>query len=151
MAALGGRYMPWLHMGLAWVTFFYNVKVILLEYRAVRQNSQIIERLNTESLSAIKKTAPSKGTDLEEKFPGADAYEWGTHVYALGKFLCFMGGNTWLPYLYIRFIMGYVDLPLLPFIFVSLGFLCGGYYLRWRYQTYRPGKRQLLSAPLGKS
>jgi len=130
------------HGLLAWVTFAYNIKTFWLEFRSVRENAAILRRVNSE---AVKATLENPGLvetslfDSPEAVDGLGGYEWGSHVFALGKFLCFLGWNTYLPYIYMRFIMGMLTLPIWPFLALSGIFFSMGYFLRWKYRKYRPG------------
>jgi hypothetical protein len=146
LSAFGGGIWPYLHAGLAWFTFYYNVKTFRLEYRAIRENSAILENVNREAVTTDP-TLP----DLELRIsvaengtvPAAiDHLEWGTHVFALGKFLCFLGYNVWLPFIYLRFIVGFYQMHLWPFLLTSLFLLLLGYALKWRYRAYRPSESQ---------
>lgn len=133
--------MRWIHLGLAWATFLYNLKAFWVEARCVRDNAAILKRVNQEATTTIVKNPEVGKTipDLAGVIAAAtEAMEWGAHVFALGKFLCFLGWNTWLPFLYLKYIVGYFMMPFWPFLVVSLGLLGGGYYLRWRYQSFRP-------------
>ncbi len=135
-----GSFIRILHLTLAWFTVLYNLRAFWIEFKAVRDNAQILGTVNevaTQVASREPALPPSEvpllGTTLEK-------LEWGTHVYALGKFLCFLGFNAWLPFIYMRFIMGLFQTPLWPFLLASALCLLGGYYLRWRYRGYRPGE-----------
>lgn len=131
----------WLHVGLAWITFLYNLKAFWIEARCVRENAAILKKVNQEATSTLVHH-PEVGKaipDVAGVIPAAtETLEWGAHVFALGKFLCFLGWNTWLPFVYLKYIVGYFTMPVWPFLMVSLGLLAGGYYLRWRYQSFRP-------------
>lgn len=137
-AVSGGRSPAWLHWvhGLvAWLTYFYNLKTFLIEARGVKENASILAQVNRVAAEAIG--ASSQGGEVVV-LGAEEEHEWGTHVFALGKFLCFLGFNVWLPYLYIRFIMAELRTPFLPFLALSLVCLAGGYYLRYQYRGYRP-------------
>jgi len=126
------------HIVAAWFTAFYNWRTFLKEARGVGQNAILIEEVNRAAL--LVKPTLNEAPSGEEVIPGAiENLSWGAHVYALGKFLVFMGYNTWLPYLYFRYIMGLFSTPILPFLLVSALFVGGGYYLRYRYRSFRPG------------
>lgn len=131
----------WAHLILAWGTFLYNLKAFWLEARCVRENAAILARVNLEATNAIL-AHPEEGKAIPDVAgmlsAATETLEWGTHVYALGKFLSFLGWNTWLPFVYLKYIMGYFMMPVWPFLALSLLFLGGGYYLRWRYQSFRP-------------
>lgn len=135
--ALSTKGSDWLfvvHGLMAWITLAYNGKTFWLEYRSVRENAEILKRVNHQA-AHVSEAHP----ELLEEEKGPGGYEWGSHVFALGKFLCFMGWNTYLPYIYMKFIMGMIQLAVWPFVLVSIVFLTGGYFLRWRYKEYRPG------------
>lgn len=126
------------HIAAVWITAVYNWRVLFKEAIGVRANSLLIEEVNRAAL-LVKPLAHSEDTS-NEVLPGAiENLSWGVHVYALGKFLVFLGYNTWLPYLYFRYIMGLLTTPFLPFFAVSAIFFAGGYYLRFRYRRFRPG------------
>jgi len=147
-AILGGSlskvtnsYWASLHGLMAWATLFYNVKTFWLEYRCVGENSEILKKVNLEATRATLQDpslAPVTQFDDPQAVDGLGGYEWGSHVFALGKFLCFLGWNTFLPYIYMRFIMGMITLSVWPFICLSLVFFSLGYFLRWKYRSFRP-------------
>lgn len=135
-------YWSTLHGLMAWLTYAYNIKTFWLEYRCVRENAAILERVNLEAAKVTTEhpelVAP-ENFESPEIVDGLGGYQWGSHVFALGKFLCFLGWNTFLPYIYMRFIMGMILLPVWPFIVLSAVFFGSGYFLRWKYRQYRPG------------
>lgn len=137
----GSPFQRWVHLLLAWATFFYNVKAFRLEARCVRENAAILAQVNRVAGEVIE-ARPEEAKAIPEiagVIPAAtEALEWGTHVYALGKFLCFLGWNAWLPFLYLKYVVGYFTMPVWPYAMASLGLLGLGYYLRFRYQTFRP-------------
>lgn len=147
-AILGGSlskvqspYWVTLHGLFAWATFLYNLKTFWLEYRCVKENSEILKRVNQEATQAALKNpslAPVTQFDDPQAVDGLGGYEWGSHVFALGKFLCFLGWNTFLPFIYMRFVMGMITLALWPFIVLSIAFFGMGYFLRWKYRQFRP-------------
>lgn len=125
------------HLFLAWFTFFYNVRTFWREALAVAENSRILVEVNRVAGDAVWKARREHGSAPTDADPASElAFE--THAYALGKFLCFLGLNVWLVYLYFRVIMGWIGVPLWPFLALSAAFLAGGYYLRWRYRGFRP-------------
>lgn len=128
------------HMGLMLFTIFYNLKTFWKEYRAIKANAALVRELNL--IAAPVSAAMPKGAPRElEILEGAtEELDWGTHVFALGSFLVFMGLNVWLPYLYFRFIVGYFQLSLWPFLLGSGGLILGGVYLRKRYESFRPSR-----------
>lgn len=148
VAVLGGSlskvnssYWITFHGLFAWGAFLYNLKTFWLEYRCVKENSEILKQVNQEATQATLKNpslAPVTQFDDPKAVDGLGGYEWGSHVFALGKFLCFLGWNTFLPYIYMRFIMGMVTLELWPFVLLSLTFFGSGYFLRWKYRQFRP-------------
>ena len=142
LSNLKGSYWPMLHGLMAWVTFAYNVKTFVLEYRCVRENAAILKRVNFEAAQVTTQHPELASVDQfesPEAVDGLGGYQWGSHVFALGKFLCFLGWNMLLPYFYMKFIMGMILLPIWPFLVLSAVFLGGGYFLRWKYRQYRPG------------
>lgn len=142
LSNLTGSYWSTFHGLIAWITFAYNLKTFILEYRCVRENAAILKRVNFEAAKVTTEhpeLAESGHFESLEAVDGLGGYKWGSHVFALGKFLCFMGWNTFLPYIYMKFIMGMILLPLWPFILFSILFLAGGYFLRWKYRQFRPG------------
>jgi hypothetical protein len=133
------RWVAWIHGLWACFTLYYNLKTFRLEYRAIGVNSSILKDLNANAGEIVSQQAP----EPTEFTPGDDPQkvadlEWGTHVYAFGKFLGFLSWNTWLVYLYFRFIMGNLKIALWPFLLISAGLALGGFILRTRYQDYRP-------------
>ncbi len=128
------------HMALMLFTVYYNLKTFWKEYQAVRLNGFLVAELN--AIAAPVSAALPKGAPKElEILDGAtEDLQWGTHVFALGSFLVFMGLNVWLPYLYFRFIVGYFQLPLWPFLIGSGVLIFGGVYLRKRYESFRPSR-----------
>lgn len=142
LSTLRGSYWPFLHGLMAWVTLAYNIKTYLLEYRCVRENAAILKRVNSEAAKVTTQNpelADTENFSSPEAVDGLGGYRWGSHVFALGKFLCFLGWNVFLPYIYMRFIMGLILLPLWPFLVFSVVFLAGGYFLRWKYRKDQPG------------
>jgi len=129
------------HGLLAWFTFAYNLKTFWLEYRCVKENAQILRKVNEEATQVTLENpslAPITEFDDPQVVDGLGGYEWGSHVFALGKFLCFLGWNTFLPYIYMRFIMGMITLSIWPFVVLSILLMGTGYFLRWKYRNYRP-------------
>lgn len=128
-----------IHGIFALCSVLYNLKVFLLENRSIRENAKILNEVNLQAgrIASGKKAQPVlPEIDLEPVSP----VEWGTHVYALGKFLCFLGINMFLPYLYTRFIMGILTMPFWPYLTASLLFLITGSYLRIQYAAFSPQK-----------
>ncbi len=136
LAAVSTHWTPiirWAHFIFAWSTFFYSAKVFLLECRAVKENGGIIERVN--------KAVLEKQVMIDSIGPQTvDELQWGLDVYVLGKILIFLGYNLWLPYIYLRFAVGWFRLSVWPFLGISALCLSYGYYLRFMYQRYKPGK-----------
>ena len=135
---LGSTHSSWLrliHLATAWVTILYNGSIFFKEALAVRENTVLLRILNAEALEKVPKTPIFAEEDVPLLALTKDSIEWGTHVHALGKFLCFLAYNVWLPYLYLRFVMGYLYLQLWPFIVLFSVLLLGGAYLRWKYQS----------------
>ncbi|MFM8270064.1 MAG: hypothetical protein ACKN9V_07730 [Pseudomonadota bacterium] len=146
-----GTYWSTLHGLLAWLTFAYNLKTFLLEYRCVRENAAILKRVNLEAAKVTvehPELAAIENFESPEIVDGLGGYQWGSHVFALGKFLCFLGWNAFLPFIYMRFIMGMILLPVWPFLVFSIVFLSGGFFLRWKYRQYQPGKGATPQTPV---
>lgn len=129
-----GRYV---HLFLAFATLFYNFKTFWLEAKAVAENSRLLDEINRVAGDAVWKARRERGAAPTDLDPAAEL-SFETHAFALGKFLCFLGYNVWLVFLYFRVIMGWSGVRLSPFVATSAVFLIGGYYLRWRYRDYRP-------------
>ena len=147
-------YFPSFHGFIAWITFAYNLKTFWLEYKCIRQNAEILKDVNRAAAkvtTAQPELIPQNRFDSEQAVAGVAGLEWGSHVFALGKFLCFLGWNSYLPYLYLKFIVGYVDLPVWPFLGLSLVLISFGYTLRWKYRKYRPGLSPVNPMPSGNS
>lgn len=119
------------------VAVLYNLKTFYLEYTSIRDNARLLEEVNRQAsvIASGKKLNPVLP---EIELEPVSQVEWGTHVYALGKFLTFLGINMFLPYLYTRFIMGILTMPVWPYLTASLVFLISGYYLRTQYKQYQP-------------
>lgn len=147
-AFLGGALSSWgggkfalIHGLFACLTLAYNIKTFRLEFQCVRENSLILRKVNFEAAKVTQahpELISSNNFESPEKVDGLGGYQWGSHVFALGKFLSFMGWNTYLPYIYMKFIMGMLELSLWPFLILSAAFLSSGYFLRWKYRNYRP-------------
>jgi hypothetical protein len=135
-AAGNSTALRWTHGLAMWFTIFYNIKSFILEYRAVRDNARILKTVNQVAMGAAAPVVEDSEVALLSS--ATTKLEWGTHVYALGKFLCFLGWNMWLPYIYLRFIVGYFSMPVWPYLLTWSVLVGGGYYLRARYQSYRP-------------
>lgn len=156
-AILGGAissvawpYFSSFHGLIAWCTFAYNLKTFWLEFRCIRQNAEILNKVNraaAEVTTSQPNLVPPNRFDSLENINGVGGLEWGSHVFALGKFLCFLGWNSYLPYLYLRFIVGYLDLAVWPFVGFSAILISFGYVLRWKYRKYRPGIPSLNQTP----
>ncbi len=135
-SAHGAVWMRTVHGMMALFTVYYNLKTFLLEYRAIKENAEILKKVN-EVASARTSELPKVNYDFsptgDEKV--ADL-EWGTHVFAFGRFLIFLAFNTWLPYVYIRYIMGKFQLPTQPFIVSFVVLLVSGYYLKFKYRNF---------------
>ncbi len=82
------------HFTLMVLTVLYNLKTFWKEYQAVKANGVLVaevNRLAAEIGATLPKPAPK---DLEILEGAVEDLEWGTHVYALGSFLIFMGMNV---------------------------------------------------------
>ncbi len=130
----------WAHGLMMWFAVAYNIKSFVVEYRAIRDNARILTTVNRVAMTARTASPHPESAPGEPAIlvTAVEKLDWGTHVYALGKFLCFVGWNVWLPYIYLRFIVGYFKMPVWPYLLAWLVLLSGGYYLRGRYQGYRP-------------
>lgn len=139
--ALGAHLSPWLrwlHLLVAWTSFLYQLKVLRLECQAVYENSQILVRVNSDA-AVLSQTLPVKAPQTPEILSDVvDDLKWETHAYALGRFLCFLAYNVWLPYIYLRFVVGYFLMPVWPYAVTSLLIWCLGFSIRKRYQSFRP-------------
>ena len=129
----------WLHGLWALFTIYYNIKTFWLEYKAIGVNSGILKELNLKAGEVLHDQVPeiTEFTVGNEPQKVADL-DWETHVYAFGKFLGFLSLNTWLVYIYFRFIMGETRTLIWPFILVSGLLWLSGFILRKKYQGYRP-------------
>jgi len=146
LTSLGGavsnssqKWLYWLHGFWAVFTIIYNVKTFWLEFKAIGLNSNILKELNFQA-SQVTYNVPAQ---LEEFTPGSDPQrvadlDWGTHVYAFGRFLGFLSWNTWLVYIYFRLIMGDIRTPWWPFLLVSALLFGAGFFLKTQYRRYRP-------------
>ncbi|MBM4303066.1 MAG: hypothetical protein FJ112_01925 [Deltaproteobacteria bacterium] len=138
----GAVWVSWVHGLWSTFTIFYNLKTYWLEYRAIGVNSEILKDLNFKAGQVVKqhKSETTEFTPGSEPQKVADL-EWGTHVYAFGRFLGFLSWNTWLVYLYFRFIMGDLRTPIWPFVVMSGVLWAGGWFLRTRYQGFKPNHK----------
>ena len=142
--ALGAKpnavWLRWAHSLCMIFTLFYNYRTFWLEYRAVRDNARILDTVNRVAGEASSRVPQPPRREDEPALMAAAVtpLEWGAHVFALGKFLCFLGWNVWLPYIYLKYIVGYFRMPLWPYLALSLGLIGGGYWLRYRYRSFRP-------------
>ncbi len=142
LSAGSAGWLRWLHLATAWLVFAYNTKVLRQEWKAIGENAALLQRVNE---AASEKAAPLAAPLYKEVAVLAEAaeeFDWGTHVYALGRFLTFLGYNTWLPYLYLRYIVGYIKMPWWPYLALSLALCSAGFFLQLRYQDFRPGLRR---------
>ncbi len=130
------------HMAIMIFTVAYNLKSFWTEYRAVAENGRLVRALNELASNAPAELSTAAPKELEILNSATEELDWGTHVFALGSFLVFMGMNVWLPYLYFRFVVGYFLLPLWPFLLGSGLLIGGGFYLRKRYGAFRPSLKQ---------
>lgn len=133
-----------LHPLLGWCAFFYNSYVMLNEATAVRENARMLREVNSEAAEALK-DQPEIQKQVPDIVGVVDAattqMEWGAHVYAFGKFLVFLGVNVWLPFIYLKYIMGVSALRTLPFFGISALLIVWGYWLRASYHEFRPDRR----------
>jgi len=136
-------WMRYVHLAFAWGTCFYVLRTALLQYRGIRENSQILDAVNNQADALIRRGAEEGRTVPAIEELGGVAY--GAHVYAFGRFLIYLSFNVWLPYLYFKFNVGYQELPLWPFALSFVALLLGGFYLRGRYRSFR---QQLFQTPI---
>ncbi len=126
----------WGHLTLAILTFLYNFKTIRMESASVKENAAILKELNLKASNRLE-TNPENKKEIPEIAgyvnAATETLDWNSHVHALGKFLCFLGWNIWLPYIYLRFVMGHYWVSVIPFGVSSLFLFGFGYYLRLRY------------------
>lgn len=139
-AAPKGPVWGWIHFILAWGSLAYNLKTFLLEYKCIRDNARILADVNSRAGAVISATPAKPASEVPLMDLVNDPLEWGTHVFALGKFLSFLGYNVWLPFIYLKFIMG-LSLSIWPFAVGSLSLLLAGLFLRLKYREFRPGVR----------
>lgn len=136
-ARAGSAAYRWLHLLLAAFTFIYHLKVLWKEVVGVEENARLIEEVNRVAAEVTSRRPLANSPDAV--IPGAvEEHEWGTHVYAFGKFLTFLGLNAWLVYIYFKYITWTSQTPFWPFLVSSLVLLAGGGYLRLRYRAFRP-------------
>lgn len=135
LASTESIFFRYAHGILVGIQFFYNAKTFYIEALAIKENSEIISRLNLEKLVIEDRALSDQvSSSLTKNIISDD--EWGLHVYRFGRFLIFVGLNLWLPYIYIRYIMGFKLILFLPIFLASLLFLLGGTYLKQRYYAY---------------
>lgn len=139
LSAGSATWLRWAHFACGWLVFAYNSKVLLQEWRAIGDNSKLLQRVNEEAALKAPVGARPLYQEVSVLADAAEQFDWGTHVYALGRFLTFLAYNTWLPYLYFRFIVGYFKMPWWPYLALSLVLYLGGSYLKLRYRNFRPG------------
>lgn len=135
-------WLRWGHGLLMWFTVLYNLRAFFIEYQAVKENAQILASLNREAGATVGNVATPAFSTVEPVMLSAAAehHEWGAHVFALGKFLCFLGWNVWLPFIYLKYIVGYFMMPVWPYLLGSLALLGGGQFLKYRYRAFRPAQ-----------
>ncbi len=126
------------HFILMLVTVAYNLKTFWKEYCAVRDNGVLVAQVNVLAAELAATMPKPERKELEILEGAVEDLEWGTHVYALGSFLIFMGMNVWLPFIYFRYIVGYYAMPIWPFLAAFALLVGGGMYLRKRYESFRP-------------
>lgn len=135
-SAHGAIWMRTVHGYFALFTVYYNLKTFILEYRAIKENAAILKNVNQ---VASLRTAELPKVNYDFSPVGDEKVaelEWGTHVYAFGRFLIFLAFNTWLPYVYLRYIVGKFQLPIAPFVGAFIVLLVFGYYLKFRYRKF---------------
>jgi hypothetical protein len=138
LSSSGAVWMHWAHGLLAVFTIVYNIKTFYIEFKAIQENARILREVNKVAAN-VTSNLPQEKEQFEEGVGEKVAdLDWGTHVFAFGRFLCFMGWNVWLAYIYFRWIMGEFRTPLWPFFLSSLLLLGFGYLLRFRYRSFRP-------------
>lgn len=129
----------WIHGILAWFVVAYNLWTFWREYQAVKENSQLLQEINSVASQTLKESPSVLGSAEDPYDPShlTDS-EWGRHGFAMGKFLCFLAYNLWLAYFYMRIIMNWYWLALWPFILASVLLWAVGYLLRLRFAKFRP-------------
>lgn len=139
VSAGGSATYRWVHLILATFTFIYHLKCLVQEARAVDENAALLAEVNKVAATVTA----NRAADSHQVIPGAvEDYEWGTHVYAFGKFMTFMGYNTWLPFIYLKYITRTSQTPFWPFLLLSLFCFAIGIFLRTKYQSFRPHRPQ---------
>lgn len=130
----------YLHPIVGWLCFAYQIKVFIQEARAVKDNAKALDEVNALAAAAVAQSGhrQSGSEDIPVDLGAVETHDWGTHVYALGSFLAFLGYNVWLPYFYLKVVMGLVSLPFWPFGLSCAILLGGGWYLKWKYREFRP-------------
>jgi len=130
----------WAHEAAMLWAIAYNLRAFRIEYLTVKENAAMLAEVNRLAAERIAaRPQPVAVSALPEVLQGvAESHEWGAHVYALGRFLCFLGYNVWLPWIYLRLVMGELSVSVWPFLVSSAICLGGGAYLRMRYWEYRP-------------
>ena len=131
--ALGAGRLPgplrWAHPIVAWLTIFYNLKIFWKEYLIIKENTVFIQRVNSDAAQAFEGAPPLMESTPDQFTPN----EFATHVRAMGRFLCFLAYNLWLPYLYLRFSMALLWVRWEPFLVVSLALFIVGKYFQFKY------------------
>ncbi|MBI1861291.1 MAG: hypothetical protein HYR96_10280 [Deltaproteobacteria bacterium] len=143
MAVLGGAlgygklpgFLVLAHPVLAWVAVAYNIRIFFKEYRIIAENSVFIRRVNGEATEAFTHI-PDMPEPAPEFLPDD---EFATHAHALGRFLCFLGYNVWLPYIYLRYAMALLWVWWPPFLGASLLLILAGKYLQKKYTLHIVG------------
>jgi hypothetical protein len=141
LSAGSSGWLRWLHFGSAWLVFAYNGRVLHREWKAIGQNAELLKRVNEEASLKAPPALQPKYHEVAVLADAAEEFDWGTHVFALGRFLTFLAYNTWLPYLYLRFIVGYFKMPWWPYLILSAVLYLAGSYLKLRYRDFQPGLR----------
>lgn len=114
----------------------YNLKVFRFEFLSIRENASLLAEVNSvaaDVAESVERHTIAPEIDLEPVQP----VEWDQHVRAFGKFLIFLGVNLFLPYIYLRFIMGITSIPFWPFILLAVFLVLAGYLLKERHSSYR--------------
>jgi hypothetical protein len=119
------------HPLLAWLTFFFNVRVFIIEHKAVAENSALIRKVNRSVFEVSKALEPSEDARPTD-FPASalTELEWNQTVYGLGRFLSFVGYNIWLPYIYLKYAVAAYWVHWLPFLVVSILLMGAGWWLK---------------------
>ena len=131
LAVLGGAGSVWAHSWLGWVhrawaflLFAYLIYVACLEAKYVRKDILLIHELNRRLSSYLEERR------IEKEVPESE-FTLVQNALALSKFLKFLAWNVWLPFLYLRFIVGNLALSWVPFLIASVLIWLLSLYVQW--------------------